>query len=76
MDNLVEKSFEFPLMKEELSVAFSLFVMYFVWLHMYTEEDKITALSDTMIETTHIIRQKFTWILGLSDPSMLIRFCV
>ena len=76
MDNSVGKFFEFPLLKEELFVAFSLFLRSFVWLHTYIEEDKRTALSVTMIEITHRIRQKLTWILGLSDSSTLVALCV
>jgi len=33
MDNSIEQSFEFPLLKVELSVAFILFLMSFVCLH-------------------------------------------
>jgi len=57
MDNFVEKSFEFPLLKEELSNAFSLFFGSFVCLDTQTEEGKKTTLSDTMIGTFHIMRQ-------------------
>jgi len=55
MDNSVGNFFEFPLLKEELSIAFSLFLMSFVWLHTLTEEDKKAAILDTMIEIAHRI---------------------
>jgi len=63
MDNPVGKYFESPLLKGELFVAFLILGV----LHTYIEEDKIVALPDAPIETTHIIRQKLTWILGLSE---------
>jgi hypothetical protein len=63
MDNHVGKYFESPLLKGELFVAFLVPGVFYT----YTEEDKIVALPDAVIETTHIIRQKLTYILGLSE---------
>ncbi|KEH33333.1 transmembrane protein, putative [Medicago truncatula] len=54
MDNSVEKSFKFPSLKEELSVAFSLFLGV---LCLFAHVDKRTAISNTMRETTHKIKQ-------------------
>ena len=72
INNPVEKSFEFPLLKEELFVGFIVFDV----LCLFENVDKITALLDTMIETAHRIRQKCMWILGPSDPSILVRLYV
>ena len=65
MDNLVGKSFEFPLLIVELSIA--LFVPDVLCLVVHV--DRRTAHSNIMKETTHKIRQKLTWILGPLDPS-------
>jgi len=52
IDSPVGKYFESPLLKEELSIAFLILDV----LYTKTEKDKIVALPDAVIETTHIIR--------------------